>query len=242
MNDISIGFSIPVWLAILIIIAGFAFAWWSYQRTVPPVSSPRRWTLILLRTTGITLLLLALFELLVSSTAIKTEAPQIVAGLDNSESMSLRGIDTSRISEAKEGMKMLFASRFQDDLLSLSFSDSAQPFLPSSLDSVAIAKGVETNLSRPFDLLSDSIHRRNIGALVLFTDGRYNSGPNPAFDAERLGVPVFAVGLGDSVEPRDLILDQLFTNEIAYINHRTTSTGSPSLIRVQSTSSRACAA
>jgi len=219
----------PVWLAVIIIIAGFSFAWWSYKTTIPPVSSSRRWGLILLRTSGITLLLLTLFELLISSTAIKTEDPVIVAGLDNSESMGLSGTDTSRIAEGKEGMTLLFNSGFRNQLLLLEFSDSARSFLPSALDSVARAKGIETNLSPPFDLLSDSIRRRNIGGIVLFTDGRYNSGPNPSFDAERLGVPVFAVGLGDSVEPRDLSLDQLFTNEIAYIN-----TEQPVQVRVRS--------
>ena len=229
MNDVSIGFSVPVWLAILIIVAGFAFAWWSYRTTLPPVSPARRRTLIALRTVGITLLLLALFELILSSVGVQTEDPLVMAAFDNSESMTLTGTGDTRIAEAKAGMEMLFESDLSDRILPFRFSDSVRRFSPAALDSIASAAGPETNISALFDVASDSIRSRNLGAIVLFTDGRYNSGPNPAFEAERLGLPVFVVGLGDSVEPRDLSMEQLFTNELAYVG-----TEQPVQIRIRS--------
>ncbi|MGE3801622.1 MAG: hypothetical protein AB7H80_11430 [Candidatus Kapaibacterium sp.] len=201
----------------MIIVAGFAFAWWSYRKTLPPVAPARRRTLIALRTLGITLLLLALFELLISSVGYRTEDPILLAAFDNSESMTLLGSSDSRIAEARSGMRMLFESELASQMLPFSFSDSIQSFPSSALDSVASAKGSETNIANLFDLASDSIRSRNLGAIVIFTDGRYNSGPNPAFDAERLGLPVYVVGLGDSVEPRDISIEQLFTNDIAYV-------------------------
>ena len=229
MNDVSIGFSVPVWLAILIIVAGFAFAWWSYRTTLPPVSPARRRTLIALRTVGITLLLLALFELILSSVGVQTEDPLVMAAFDNSESMTLTGTGDTRIAEAKAGMEMLFESDLSDRILPFRVSDSVRRFSPAALDSIASAAGPETNISALFDVASDSIRSRNLGAIVLFTDGRYNSGPNPAFEAERLGLPVFVVGLGDSVEPRDLSMEQLFTNELAYVG-----TEQPVQIRIRS--------
>ncbi len=72
-------------------------------------------------------------------------------------------------------------------------------------------------MNLPFGLTSDSLRYSNIRAIVLLTDGRYNAGLNPSYDAEKLGLPVFTVGFGDSVEPKDLAAGQLFTNEIAYV-------------------------
>lgn len=52
--------------------------------------------------------------------------------------------------------------------------------------------------------LPDSQARR---AVLLLTDGQHNSGQSPQTTAQRLGdssVPVFAIGLGSKVEPRDV--------------------------------------
>ena len=217
MGNISIGFSVPIWLAIIIILAAFGFAVWSYRTTLPPVSPARRRTLIALRTGGITLLLLALFETVLSSTTINPEQPRIVVALDNSESMTLGGIDTTRIAEAQKVAQTLFDSELGPEILPATFADSIWTFLPPSLDSVALTPRPETNLNLPFNLTSDSVRYSNIRGIVLLTDGRYNAGLNPSYDAEKLGLPVFTVGFGDSVEPKDLVAGQLFTNEIAYV-------------------------
>lgn len=217
MGNVSIGFSVPVWLAIVIIAAAFGFAVWSYRTTLPPVSSARRRGLIALRTGGITLLLLALFEMVLSSTSVTPEQPRVLVALDNSESMTLDGIDTSRIEEARSVARMLFDSELGEDILPMTFSDSARSFAASALDSSAQAIGPETNMNLPFDMTSDSLRFSNIRGVVLLTDGRYNAGQNPGYDAEKLGLPVFTVGTGDSTEPKDLAAGQLFTNEIAYL-------------------------
>lgn len=217
MSNVSIGFSVPVWLAIIIILAAFGFAVWSYRTTLPPVSPMRRRTLVLLRTLGVTLLLLAFFETVLSSLTVSAEEPQIVIALDNSESMTLGGIDTTRIEEGRSIFRTLLESDLGGTALSMLFSDSARPVSPAALDSAARANGPETNLSLPFAMTADSTRRRNIRAIVLMSDGRYNAGINPTYDAERLDLPVYTIGLGDSVEPKDLAIGQLFTNEIAYI-------------------------
>ena len=218
MGNVSIGFSVPVWLAIVIIVAAFGFAVWSYRTTLPPVSTARRRSLIALRTGGITLLLLALFEMVLSSSSVNPEQPRVLLALDNSESMTLGGLDTSRIEEARRLARMLFDSELGEDILPITFSDSARSFTIPGLDSAARATGPETNMNLPFDMTADSLRYSNIRGVVLLTDGRYNAGQNPGYDAEKLGLPVFTVGIGDSTEPRDLAAGQLFTNEIAYLD------------------------
>ena len=131
--------------------------------------------------------------------------------------MTLSGTDSTRIAEATAVASMILESELKEVTLSATFSDSVLPFPPTALDSVVSASGPETNVGLAFGLTSDSLRYSNIQGIVLLTDGRYNSGQNPTYDAEKLGLPVYAVGLGDSVEPRDLAIGQLFTNEIAYV-------------------------
>lgn len=217
MNSFSFGLAASPWIVALVILAAFAFAIYSYRRTSPPVPPMRRWTLIMLRTLGIGLLLLALFEPILSSLGVNAEEPRVIVAIDDSQSMTLAGEDSTRIAEARAITARLAASSLGDGSSFILFADSAHPVaLPAGLQRLD-ATGGETRLEAPFTLTADSLRLRNIRAIVLLSDGRYNVGANPLFAAEGLGIPVFAVGHGDSAEPRDLSVQQIFTNEITYL-------------------------
>ncbi|NJN42305.1 MAG: hypothetical protein HC811_08890 [Flammeovirgaceae bacterium] len=55
---------------------------------------------------------------------------------------------------------------------------------------------------------------RNVNGVVLVSDGIYNSGASPLYAT--YGVPIFSVGLGDTVQRVDVSLKNLFYNKIAY--------------------------
>lgn len=57
---------------------------------------------------------------------------------------------------------------------------------------------------------------RDAAAIVLASDGIYNRGQNPVSVAERLGIPVYTVALGDTIPRRDAALSHLRVNRIAY--------------------------
>lgn len=56
-------------------------------------------------------------------------------------------------------------------------------------------------------------------AIVLASDGIYNRGQNPTTTAERLGVPVYTVALGDTTVRRDAALANVRHNRIAYLGN-----------------------
>jgi hypothetical protein len=217
VNSFTLGLAASPWIVALVIAAALAFAIYTYRRTIPLAPPLRRGVLIALRTIGIALLLFAIFEPVLSFLKVTAEDPEVIVAIDNSESMTLSGQDSSRIAEARaiagriERSNLGAASRF------VAFADSAKPLplpvRPAALD----ARGSETRIESPFMLAADSLRVRNVRAIVLLSDGRYNSGANPLFAAEGLGVPVYAVGLGDSIEPRDLSVQQIFTNEVTYL-------------------------
>ncbi len=217
MKSFSLGLAANPWIVAAVIAAAFAFAVYSYRRTSPPVRPLRRWTLITLRTLGIALLLFVLFEPVLTALGLGAEDPVVLVAVDNSQSMTLGGQDSSRIAEARAIAGRVERSALGGRSRFVSFSDSLLPMDVPIARGRLDARGGETRLETPFTAVADSLRVRNVRAIVLLSDGRYNAGANPLFAAEGLGIPVFAVGLGDSVPPRDLSLQQIFTNEVTYV-------------------------
>ena len=56
-------------------------------------------------------------------------------------------------------------------------------------------------------------------AIVLASDGIHNRGQNPTTMAERLGIPVYTVALGDTTPQRDAALSNVRYNKIAYLGN-----------------------
>lgn len=59
----------------------------------------------------------------------------------------------------------------------------------------------------------------NIQATVIFTDGNFNNGKNPIYEAEKSSTPIYTVGIGDTSLVQDIIVENIITNEIAYLNN-----------------------
>lgn len=59
----------------------------------------------------------------------------------------------------------------------------------------------------------------DVMAVVLSSDGINNRGQNPTTVAERLGVPVYTVALGDTTPRRDAVLSNIRHNRIAYLGN-----------------------
>ena len=54
-------------------------------------------------------------------------------------------------------------------------------------------------------------------AVLLLSDGSYNTGENPLDEAEKMSAPIFCAGIGDSLEQKDVVVKKLLTNSIAYV-------------------------
>ena len=63
--------------------------------------------------------------------------------------------------------------------------------------------GTTTDIASELSDIASRYQGRNLGAVVLATDGIYNRGGNPATTAERLSFPVYTVALGDTTPQRD---------------------------------------
>lgn len=70
-----------------------------------------------------------------------------------------------------------------------------------------------TDLSSFLQTAERKYYKRNVGAVVLFTDGLYNRGFEPSLLAERFPFPIYTVALGDTLSYPDLFVKEVHYNK-----------------------------
>lgn len=76
-----------------------------------------------------------------------------------------------------------------------------------------------TDISQVFATLESHYSNRNLGAIILASDGIYNRGQNPRFLTVPGFTPIYTLALGDTVARRDLVINRLNHNRITYHNN-----------------------
>ena len=210
----NVSFQVSLFLVLLFAASAIALSVYIYRHTVPVVSRTQRSVLIILRSLAFTLTLVALFEPLLTLTSSTEERPVVTVLVDNSLSMSHRD-KTGRRDSVVQSLLLSepFASLESNSSLPLlKFSFAASPL---SRDSLRMDGG-STNIS---SALQSAVKEAPaaLRSIVLITDGNYNAGGNPLYDAERSRIPIFTVGVGDTTEQNDLSVSKIITNSIGYI-------------------------
>lgn len=77
-----------------------------------------------------------------------------------------------------------------------------------------------TDIAAALQDIADRYAGRNLGAVVLATDGIFNQGANPTTAATSLAVPVYTVALGDTTHHPDATISHLRYNHVAYLGNQ----------------------
>ena len=116
--------------------------------------------------------------------------------------------------------------------LDLTSNDYLEPLLEDySVDVFEFGEGVTlsdrdssninpevTNISDALEYVHDIYEGENLGAIILATDGIYNQGKNPLYSPIPANIPIYSVALGDTSQRRDLFVQTVLHNEVAYLN------------------------
>lgn len=78
----------------------------------------------------------------------------------------------------------------------------------------------QTDISGVFNEIAGVYGNRNVGAVVLASDGLYNKGSSPLYAAEKLKFPVYTLALGDTNVRKDIILTKVNHNRFAYLGNK----------------------
>src|SRR5690606_38465253 len=69
-----------------------------------------------------------------------------------------------------------------------------------------------TDISSAIEKVGELYADQNLGAVILASDGRFNQGRNPLYQSDAIAVPVYTVGIGDTVQQRDLFFGKVYAN------------------------------
>lgn len=192
----------------------FSAAWWTYRDTIPEIEPSKRWILGTLRFASLAIILLLLFEPLLQRESVIQTEPVVAVLIDNSESMALADSLTEGMSPSTANIQAAIEAQTRGmDTRVFTFGESL-----SSADSLG---GLEltqsrTDISNALSGVAELLSDDNFAALVLVSDGLYNSGTNPIHVAERFPVPIISVSHGDSTVQRDVRIVDVVSNEIVY--------------------------
>lgn len=206
----------PWYYTLLCFLTGFVFSAGMYYRDRHHAERPKplRYGLAALRFTSVTLIALLLLDLFVKRLVNETEKPVILLLQDNSSSITA-GKDSSELRTAYlDGLKRLSeAVSNKYDLKTYRFDSETRP--GNDFD----FKGKETDLSGAFADIENNYLNKNIGAIILASDGIYNKGTNPLYSIGRLNAPVYTIALGDTLPLKDIWIQSVTHNQVAYLGN-----------------------
>jgi len=215
METLRLLFSGPVWLYILLVAAAGSAAAFTYARTQPEIS--RRWKFILaaLRTLALAALLITLFEPVLRYIRSEQREPRIAFAIDVSRSAGMKDLAGDRSVVVRSAVTTLLREAGSDADVFL-FDSEARRVDDLSVDSMQF-NGQRTNISSAIRSISNVASERAYGAVILVSDGTVTAGENPLYMSERIGLPLYTVGVGDTTQPKDVVAISVLANAVCYV-------------------------
>ena len=165
--------------------------------------------LFALRTLMVGLVVLLLFNPLIRQKFSSVETPTIILAHDNSSSIALckdsAFYKNEYLTQFEQFRKDLNTDFNVDEYL---FGEEVRDF-----DRLDFSDQL-TNLSSLIKTLDRRYYKRNVGAVLLFSDGIYNRGFEPELVAENFPFPIHTVVLGDTVSYPDLAIRNVHYNKV----------------------------
>ncbi|MEB0260598.1 MULTISPECIES: hypothetical protein [unclassified Mucilaginibacter] len=209
------------------LVLGLLYAWLLYRKPVQLVKGIR-YALFAFRVLVVSFLALLLVSPLVRSSSYLPQKPVVLIAQDNSESIKLFGAlpkpspegrvlsqKVSPIGGDLEGALATLKKELGDnyEVHEFHFDKDLKDNLSTKYD------GRQTNISSALHQLNERFVNRNIGALVLATDGLYNLGTDPQYEARNIKTNIYTIALGDTIPRRDLLISNVNYNKTAFLGN-----------------------
>ena len=210
------------WQFLALLVPAIPIVLWLYRHPPASVSPSLKRLLVALRVAAVVVLALALAEPILSLTRTVTERPVVAVLVDSSRSMAIRDgtAGALRGDEAMTLLNEIVLPRLAHDAEIRAFAFSGEstelPIERSTVERPGSFDGEATDIGGAFQMLAREMTGRNLGAVVLATDGAVNRGQSPYEEGIGLGVPVFTLGLGSSESGPDIAVREVTTNRISY--------------------------
>lgn len=204
------------WLLLITVVAGgFAFYLYYRDQLLEEVGKALKWFMAVFRFVSLWLILFLLLGLIIGNTSERKEEPLVILAHDNSESVIMTGDSSFYKGEYIDRLRELSSNLAEQfEVIEYSFSDQAESGISGTYN------GKITDIAQLFTQVYEQYGNRNIGAIILSTDGIYNAGSNPIYAInEQSFIPVYTVGLGDTNLLRDVKIDMVNHNDVAFLGN-----------------------
>ena len=191
---------------------GYAFLLYSSSSHL---NKTLRNSLFALRALAVAILSFLLFAPLIRTIDKTIEKPLIIIAQDNSASILIsKTADFNPQSYSNQLRELEKALSADYEVRSFNFNSDIKNGLDLNYD------GKLTDISSVFKLVHDQFSNRNIGALILASDGIYNRGANPQYESKNLKASVYTIALGDTTAKRDILISNVNYNNITYLDNQ----------------------
>jgi hypothetical protein len=212
LSDFSI-----FWLLPLGVIA-FGIAFWLYSKNqwIQSLSAKQKWGMLTLRSVAIFLLLVLILGITIKNKSLVEEPPVIITIYDNSSSM-LNYSDSSKLKSRISEFRSALEDESEGEFEFFNIRTGQEVSYEDNLD----FKDGYTDLSGAFLRIKEDFYNRNIGGIILVSDGNYNKGAHPVYAAENISLtPTFSLYVGDTIKKRDQFVKNISSNQVAFLNNK----------------------
>ena len=206
INDIIV--EAPTWKWVLAVVFTLGLSLVRYY-------DEKKWFLGAIRLGVLGVLCFLLLEPLLKSITTEVEPSTVVLAYDSSQSQWL-GKDSTKRKVTLENWATNGPELFKAHDFNVEVWDFAKQLKEREQ---WICDGSRTDLSAALEGIRNKYVHRNIGAVVVTTDGLSNRGSDPEFGTKLLETPHFFIGTGDTTVIQDIEITQLLSNQVTYLNN-----------------------
>lgn len=215
-TDFELSFSFDAPFLILGAIILIVYTIMIYRITIPTVSKTFKSVLTFFRASALILILMAIFEPVLTLIYNEIIEPEHLVFIDNSSSMA---ISDSQATNNNIGnfLKQIESSANSKTSFYL-FGETIEKLESNDSEHLNFNEK-STNFQTIFD--NFDISKRNVASFVVISDGNFNTGNSPIYSAETIGVPIFTIGVGDTTQQKDVWISKIQYNNYIYADKET---------------------
>lgn len=206
----------PLWFIVFCLAAGavYALAFYFRDTLLNEISGMLRGIMAFLRGAAVALLAFFLLSPLLQTLFREVEKPIVVIAQDRSQSL-VHGKDSSFFTNDFPGQLGTLTESLGEayEVATFNFGETVAEDFDFEYP------GKQTDLSQVFEEVYTRFSNRNLGAVIIASDGIYNKGTNPLYASGTLSAPLYTIALGDTTVKKDLILNRVAHNRLAYLGN-----------------------
>jgi hypothetical protein len=208
--------SYPSWFVLLCVALASIYSIILYykQKQLASIQKTYRYLLSIARFVAVFIISFLLLAPFVKRHSSKTEKPIIIIAQDNSSSIkyAFKKIDSNAYFKNLNTLQKELSENYE--VKTYTFDEQLHPNYSKTLN------GKISNLSKTLDDINDIYFNRNVGAIIMATDGIYNRGISPQYTEASNLYPIYTVVLGDTTPQKDAKISQVLSNDIVYLGDK----------------------